>query len=171
MNYVLFMYADPGVRDWYTTSIQTRNSGDSGFDLFIPETIITGTRIRFNIDFRVKCAMYKLGDTPIENALEQRDTLTPQAFYLYSRSSISKTNYRLSNSVGIIDNQYRGNIGAYFDSVEFLNADNAEILNEKTRLVQLCHPTLEPFHIIMVDSEEQLGTTVRGAGGFGSTGV
>jgi len=172
MKYVLFLYIDPSdkILDWYRTSIQTRNPEDSGFDLFHPDQVSSLVHSCFKVDYRVKCAMYELGDTPIESALAQRETLTPQAFYLYARSSIAKTNFRLSNSVGIIDRQYRGNIGAYFDSIE-LNEDNRWLIEEKTRLVQLCHPTLEPFHIIMVNSVDQLGSTRRGTGGFGSTGV
>lgn len=169
MKYVLFVYAEPGVREWYETSIQTRNSQDSGFDLFTPTMYTPPPRSCFKIDYKVKCAMYELGDTPLENALIHRNLLTPQAFYLYARSSIAKTNFRLSNSVGIIDNQYRGSIGAYFDAVEF-NQDHY-VIEEKSRLVQLCHPTLEPFHIILVDSVYDLGSTERGEGGFGSTGV
>jgi len=188
MKYVLFVYIDPADKmiDWYRTSIETRNPDDSGFDLFNPDRFSPPIRSCFKIDYRVKCAMYELGDTPIENALSQRDTLRPQAFYLYARSSIAKTNYRLSNSVGIIDNQYRGNIGAYFDEIELNRMDVNQVLNnpnilmlpfvpkyveEKDRLVQLCHPTLEPFHIVMVNSVEELGSTRRGTGGFGSTGV
>ena len=113
--------------------------------------------------------MYALGDVSVENALELRETLTPQAFYMYARSSIAKTNFRLSNSVGIIDHQYRGNIGAYFDTVDVNTS--AHVIEEKNRLVQLCHPTLEPFHIILVNSVDELGTTRRGEGGFGSSGV
>jgi dUTPase len=40
-----------------------------------------------------------------------------------------------------------------------------------TRMFQICSPTLEPFLVRIVDSEEQLGVTPRGRGGFGSTGV
>jgi dUTP pyrophosphatase len=172
MKYVLFLFIDPAdkMMDWYKTSIQTRNPADSGFDLFTPDLNITFPKSCFKIDYRVKCAMYELGGVQIEYALERREQLKPQAFYLYARSSIAKTNFRLSNSVGIIDSQYRGNIGAYFDAIE-LNRDNNYCIEEKTRLVQLCHPTLEPFHIIMVNSAEQLGSTRRGTGGFGSSGV
>ena len=194
MKYVMFLYIDPSdkIIDWYRTSIQTRNPDDSGFDLFNPEQVTPLYHSCFKIDYRVKCAMYELGDISIENALEQRNILKPQAFYLYARSSIAKTNYRLSNGVGIIDRQYRGNIGAYFDEYVFKRDTDPlvelprnmymrnttistpirnEHIEEKTRLVQLCHPTLEPFHIIMVNSVEELGTTRRGTGGFGSTGV
>ena len=115
MKYVLFLYVEPELKEWYETSIKTRNPQDSGFDLFNPERITTQPNSCFKIDYKVKCAMYELKDTHVLSALKNINSLNPQAFYLYARSSIAKTNYRLSNSVGIIDNQYRGNIGAYFD--------------------------------------------------------
>jgi hypothetical protein len=40
-----------------------------------------------------------------------------------------------------------------------------------SRMFQICSPTLQPFMVHIVDSEEKLGITERGNGGFGSTGV
>jgi dUTPase len=40
-----------------------------------------------------------------------------------------------------------------------------------TRMFQICSPTLEPFLVEIVDTEEALGSTERGNGGFGSTGL
>jgi dUTPase len=42
---------------------------------------------------------------------------------------------------------------------------------EMSRMFQICSPTLEPFMVRIVDSEEDLGSTERGSGGFGSTGT
>ena len=44
------------------------------------------------------------------------------------------------------------------------------LVEEKQRLVQVCHPGLEPFRVVLVDRLDDLGTTCRGKGGFGSTG-
>ena len=166
MKYVLFLYVDPSSNlfQWYSKASLQRNPEDSGFDLFNPATIdLSGSLIK--IDYQVKCAMYELGEIPLSVAFENRDRLKPQAFYLYARSSIAKTNLRLANSVGIIDSGYRGNIGAYFDVL------SNGVVEEKSRYVQLCLPSLEPFEVIMVYDEVDLGTTRRGSGGFGSTGV
>ena len=38
------------------------------------------------------------------------------------------------------------------------------------RHFQICHPTLQPFKVVLVDTKEELGMTERGDGGFGSTG-
>ena len=86
-------------------------------------------------------------------------------YYMYPRSSISKTPLMLANHTGIIDSGYRGNlIGA------FRNTDSAEYTVEKnTRLLQVCHPSLCPIYAVLVE-EDELSTTSRGEGGFGSTG-
>ena len=89
--------------------------------------------------------------------------------YLYPRSSTgSKTPLRLSNSVGIIDAGYRGNITALFD-----NWSNEDFTIKKAdRVVQICAPNMTyPIYPIMVSSVEELGLTKRGSGGFGSTGA
>jgi len=166
MKYVLFMYVDPSSNlfQWYSQASLQRNPEDSGFELFNPTTLDVSQGI-IKIDYQVKCAMYELGEIPLSVAFENRSRLKPEAFYLYARSSIAKTNLRLANSVGIIDSGYRGNIGAYFDVL------SNGVLEEKNRYVQICHSSLEPFEVIMVYNESDLGTTRRGAGGFGSTGV
>ena len=87
----------------------------------------------------------------------------PTAFYMYPRSSISKTPFRLANNVGIIDCGYRGNLGAYFDCF----SNSTEKITKGSRLLQICSPNLLPFRVVLVNS---LDETIRGAGGFGSTG-
>ena len=89
------------------------------------------------------------------------------AYYIYPRSSISKTPLMLANSVGIIDSGYRGNI-----KIALRNAmpkTNYRI-EKHVRLTQICLPSLESFIVKLVDKSE-LSDTVRGEGGFGSTGI
>ena len=63
-------------------------------------------------------------------------------YYLYPRSSISKTPLILANSVGIIDSGYRGNIKACFD----LNKNHESYDNFKiesgNRYVQITPPNI-----------------------------
>jgi dUTP pyrophosphatase len=90
-------------------------------------------------------------------------------YYLYPRSSTgTKTPLRLSNSVGIIDSGYRGNITAVFDNIS--GVDYA--IEKYQRLVQICPPDLSyPFLVTIVATLNELGCdTSRGSGGFGSTG-
>ena len=145
--YTLYIVVDDSLKPFYETKLMQHINeyADSGFDLFCPETMnVEGT---FFIDFKIKTAMYKDGQ--------------PSAYYLYPRSSISKTPFRLANSVGIMDAGYRGNVGAYFD------CKSPSQIEVGQRLVQICSPTLEPFQIILTDS---LTETQRNTNGFGSSG-
>ena len=88
---------------------------------------------------------------------------------MYPRSSLSKTQLRLANSVGIIDSGYRGNLIGAFDCLS--KKGEYKVLKDD-RLVQICSPDLAPIMVEIVDTEEKLGKkTTRGQGGFGSTGV
>jgi len=132
---------------------------DSGFDLYVPfdQDMVCG-EFGKKINFRVQCAAYE-------------DEYTPTGYYVYPRSSISKTPLRLANSVGIIDSGYRGNLLGAFDCHRVAGSASAsDIYPVKTgvRLVQICAPNLQPFLVKVVD---KLDDTTRGAGGFGSTGV
>tara|TARA_B110000971_G_C20019068_1_gene505393 strand:- start:1166 stop:1642 length:477 start_codon:yes stop_codon:yes gene_type:complete len=124
---------------------------NAGFDLFCPEDVICHDP-QFKLDTQVVCAMYKPNGTPC-------------SYYMYPRSSLSKTNLRLANSVGIIDSGYRGNLIGVFDV-----KDNKFNVIKYTRLLQICSPTLDPINVELVSSLDELGITNRGSGGFGSTG-
>jgi dUTPase len=64
---------------------------------------------------------------------------------------------------------------AVVDNIDSANNDMKvcirKYMNPMTRMFQICSPTLEPFLVEIVDSEEHLGSTERGNGGFGSTGL
>ena len=82
---------------------------------------------------------------------------------LYMRSSLGSKGYILSNSVGIIDQDYRGEILAViFDFVQ--NRDDIKL---ETRIAQLeiCEFTQTKFNVV-----DSLKETDRNSGGFGSTG-
>lgn len=130
---------------------------DSGFDIYFPkEQDMSPTEVN-KVDLFIKCEMvHHLNG---ENV--------PTGFYLYPRSSIAKTNFRLANNVGIIDSGYRGNLGAMFDVVY---SNVAVKCDKHTRLVQICAPHLKPFKVVIVNSDSELSTTRRGSGGWGSTG-
>jgi dUTPase len=107
-------------------------------------------------------------------------TKTPCGFYLYPRSSISKTRMRLANSVGIIDSGYRGDIIAAVDTIGLFGSNDIWHIWKETlspikkydRYFQICSPNLSPFLVRIVETEAELGApTARGAGGFGSTGL
>ena len=170
-KYRLYMYVDsdyPSLNEIYTSKIEEHNSilcnnenphKDSGFDLFNPDSIEMKVNDVNKMNLRIKCAMVKIDPT--------NNNEIPCGFYLYPRSSISKTKFRLANNVGIIDSGYRGNLCGMFDVV---NSVKDVLCPMHIRLLQICSPTLTPFEIVKVDSDNELGRTTRGEGGFGSTG-
>ena len=83
---------------------------------------------------------------------------------LFPRSSISKTDLTLRNSVGIIDSGYRGEITFKFNNILM---SSCEPYNVKERIGQLI---IMPYPIIEFEEVEELSTTERGEGGYGSTG-
>jgi len=150
------------LREYYTSKIQEHNKHvledpypNSGFDLCVPDdvSILPGPKST-KVDLGIKCSM-----------LEEMNQ--PTAFYTYPRSSMSKTPLILANHVGIIDSGYRGNLIAMFRNVD----TEPFFMAKETRMIQICHPTLKPFLVELMVSVDDLGTTSRGTGGFGSTGL
>ena len=141
---------------------------DSGIDLYTNDSITFKPGETIIVDLQVKSRM-----------LDSDGNTMP--YYLYPRSSISKTPLRMANSVGIIDKDYRGNIKValtYSPTWEVLNKINNSdkplnmtqfnyVLESGTRVVQICAPSLCPLKVKLVT---ELDSTKRGEGGFGSTG-
>jgi dUTPase len=166
-------------------------TADSGFDLFMPtdgeeygygvenllsRQFITNPGITSSVgvdgarglNLGVRCCMRAGKSAPA------------CGFYLYPRSSISKTRMRLANSVGIIDAGYRGDLIAAVDTIGFFGStdiwhvwkETLSPIKKYDRYFQVCAPDLTPFLIHIVDTEQDLSPpTNRGHGGFGSTGV
>jgi dUTPase len=154
---------DPELLNWYLAQVERHNKHvredpcpNSGFDLATPLDTVLGPSIYSNkVVTQVKGMMI---------APHSNDRC--MGYYMFPRSSISKTPLVLSNHVGIIDSGYRGPLtGA------FRNLDTVPFTMKKfDRYLQVCTGTLEPFLIRMVEDEADLGITSRGQGGFGSTG-
>jgi len=141
--------------DNHNNSILNNNFADSGFDLLVPDSIIFDKKIETTfIDFEIKCEMITLNT--------KTNNYNNNAYYMYPRSSLSKTPLMLANHTGIIDSGYRGNLKGAF-MIDYNVVKN-------TRLLQICHPSLYPIYVIVVN-ETELSTSERGCGGFGSTGV
>lgn len=159
---------------------------DAGFDLFAPgnqgEALNHyGNDLPFfgpgredrnpvnRMDFMVSCSAQMVTDG---------GKCFNTGYYMYPRSSLSKTQLRLANSVGIIDSGYRGHLTGMFDVVNIDNDSNsdhnleADFWGKKfDRYVQICAPGLVPILVQVVNTFEELGgETPRGGGGFGSTG-
>ena len=190
----IFINGSNNLKTMYYSAVDRHNNKlfnnkflDAGFDLFLPEnddpqeSYEWGETIRFfgtgwkdanpvnKVDFKIKCSAQMYCDT---------GKIINTGFYMYPRSSLSKTKLRLANSVGIIDSGYRGNLIGMFDVVNIddeernMNKNNADYFAKvNDRLVQICAPGLVPILVEIVENEDELGNeTERGSGGFGSTG-
>jgi dUTPase len=166
---------DPNLRALYAARAAEHNarveSGqphlDAGFDLFVPaDAACTWSHadadrygVQYTIDHGVACRMERVGAD---------GATTPSAFYMHPRSSISKTPFMLSNSAGVIDSGYRGNLISKLN-VRPMNPGEEYVVEPYSRLCQICTPDLTP--LLRVRIVDELDRTARGAGGFGSTGA
>lgn len=83
---------------------------------------------------------------------------------LFMRSSVYKKALSLTNAVGVIDSDYRGEIVGKFRTT--LNAVPS-VYQQGERFAQL---VIVPIPSFTIEEAETLGNTERGNGGFGSTG-
>jgi dUTP pyrophosphatase len=96
---------------------------------------------------------------------------------VFPRSSIRKTGLQLSNSVGVIDSGYRGELQATFnkvfggegmyDEMKVNQMQPNDYYKIGDRVAQIM---IIPFPPIEFEQVTQLSETERGEGGFGSTG-
>jgi len=168
--YLRILVENPDLRSLYESCVQAHNHKimqnldypDAGFDLINPvrQTAVSG---RVNkVELKVKCAATLLNCDTSSSSSSSSSVNT--GYYLYPRSSISKSGIRLANSVGIIDAGYRGQLIAMVDVVYC----SEYVLDAYDKMFQICAPALIPIIAEVVD---ELGEkTQRGEGGFGSTG-
>lgn len=188
----LFVDGDDELKCIYQNAVNAHNNKivlnpnfiDAGFDLFAPgnegdELNVFGDKLRFfstgwedaqpvnKLDFKVCCSARMVTDTG-----KSFNT----GYYMYPRSSLSKTQLRLANATGIIDAGYRGHLIGMFDVVnmqpDFTDDKEADYFGKKfDRYLQICAPGLVPILVELVESKEDLSEeTERGGNGFGSTG-
>jgi len=169
-HYVLKLKVPDELRELYVEAANKHNEViashryfDAGFDLFCPtEEKIFGSTSK--LDHQVKGSMEFFGQ--YDNAAGAHGS--PCGYFMYPRSSTgSKTPLRLANSIGIIDSGYRGNYIAMFDNCR----QDSYKVERLQRLVQICPPNLTyPMKVLIVDDFGDAAETLRGTGGFGSTG-
>ena len=118
-----------------------------------------GLDIRANEDVSI----YPGGKADIESKLSME---IPQGHFglLVARSGLSfKHQIKLINDVGIIDSDYRGDIG-----IRLINeGDHSYKIIAGDRIAQLL---IIPYIQAELEYVDELEETERGAGGFGSTG-
>lgn len=85
---------------------------------------------------------------------------------LVERSSTHKWGVGLANKAGVIDPEYRGVLKA---PLGVTGKRDTVFIPGGTKLVQLLVVPVATPAVNLVNNPEDLGTTARGAGGFGST--
>ena len=121
-------------------------SGDAGMDL-VATKIISNTT--FDVTYGTDLAME-----------------IPKGFVglVFPRSSIRKYELILSNSVGVIDSGYRGELQATFKKENGLDSLAYKVGDRIAQIMIIPHPEIE------FEEVDDLSDTERGEGGFGSTG-
>lgn len=126
--------------------------GDAGLDL-------TATSMTFDDN---GCIVYGTG-----LAME-----IPEGYVglVFPRSSIANKGLTLTNCVGVIDSNYRGEIMAKFKPTRYFqlpNSNEPQIYKVGERIAQLI---IMPYPSIELVEANELSDTDRGEGGYGSTG-
>ena len=122
------------------------HNGDAGLDLFVVEDQTIPAKSTKSIPLQIAC-----------------ENLDNKAYYLFPRSSISKTPLRLANSIGLIDGGYRGELIGMVDNIY----DKDFLVKRGERYFQLVAVDNSPIEFQLVD---ELSESSRAKGGFGSTG-
>lgn len=131
----------------YGDSLKAKTSGSAGLDLYITEdAIITPNQP-------------ELVPTGLKVSI-------PSGYFgmVCVRSSLGLKGLGLANQVGIIDSDYRGEILLALQS----QTGQVMALQKGERVAQLIVVSHLPVEYVEVDSLEE---TLRGSGGFGSTGT
>ena len=115
---------------------------------------IKATSVEYTTDGRIKCG------TGIHVATEDRDSIT-----IRPNSRITKMGLVIANSPCTVDESYRGEIFIVFRAI----VDNPMPINVGDVIGQLEIPHHRQANFEVVKTLEDLGTTDRGDGGFGST--
>jgi dUTP pyrophosphatase len=94
---------------------------------------------------------------------------------VFARSGLAaRLQVHLANGVGVIDSDYRGELKILLEMTGLATGDdprNTDFLTIRPgdRIAQILFLPLPPVEII--ETDQSLSSTVRGEGGFGSTGV
>ena len=170
-------------KEFYNRDIE-RDNQNAGFDLFVvKEQQCEAGKVSL-VDLGCKARMVKCSPNGKEEEVH---------YWMPPRSSIWKSGVTQANSLGIIDRSYRGPLmgavlpihkpSGYWSQLDvgdgpktgsyiWKNCDSKDtgspVIEKGQRLFQIVAPDMG--HIQEVKIVETLNETVRGEGGFGSTG-
>ncbi len=91
----------------------------------------------------------------------------PMLYWVAPRSGYAARGITVANAPGTVDPDYRGEAGALIVN----NSGEDFLITHNMRIVQVIYMLACIPHMVEVDRHEELGNTVRSAGGFGSTGT
>jgi hypothetical protein len=167
--YRLELVVEPWALKYYKDEVKRPND-NAGYDLFCEKMSISGyTGQVCLVNQGVRARMLRINNPTASHSKNHyshgTDDEVEVHYRLVPRSSICKTSLMMANSEGIIDRTYRGLIKAPVRNMVYTSTYEIE---EGQRLFQIVAPDLG--HICEVSIVESLPDTVRGEGGFGSTG-
>lgn len=159
----MFLYITPveerrkTVKKYYKEHSQY-HPGDAGLDLFCVESqLIQGNTYGNKVHLGIVAAAYKVTSTEMKG----------KGFFLLPRSSTGlKTPLRLSNSMGVIDKGYRGELIAIVDNI----SPNSFKVEKGERYFQIVSPNMGPIIYSFDGKGESITSEERGINGLGSTG-
>lgn len=122
--------------------------GDAGLDLTATSFIRDGNKIIYSTGLAIEIPVGYVG-------------------LIFPRSSVYKTDIRLSNCVGVIDSGYRGELKSIFDIIED-STKEVSFFQVGERFAQLL---IIPYPYIEFEEVESLSISERGNSGFGSSGT
>lgn len=167
------------------------STDDAGFDLFVPQTTVFAPGERKMVNMGVKAAMVSSDEDhenehghghehAYSNGCRTTDpfhshddyhgetgttgSITFQNFWMLPRSSISNTGLMMTNSVGVIDKSYRGDLIASL----WNTTSETVTVTKGQRLVQIVARDMGDItRCLLIKCLPESG---RGEGGFGSSG-
>jgi dUTPase len=141
------------VRQMLLNMVTSRRSTDSGFDIpMLVETVEQNPNFSLHtFNLRIRVAATNHGN--------------PMPCLLLPRSSLAVTPYRMANSIGLIDQGYRGEVKAKVD----VNEPGQHVVQQGSRLFQICQHNFLPWDSVEIVDQLPDANDNRGSGGFGST--
>lgn len=144
---------------------------DAGYDIFA----LSDPEVIFSVDYKYNNESDLLKTFKYLSYIEYRTGIAvepPEGYHfeIYPRSSISEMGFVLANSIGLIDNSYRGEIKLRFKPILTIT-DRDQIIftkfyKEGDKIGQL---VLKKTNYVEFEEVSELSETPRNKKGFGST--
>jgi dUTP pyrophosphatase len=172
----VILLPEPEAKELYSVIMTPGGEkGDSGVDLRFPQDVVIppvsanngrATVVGLQVRARLVATVFDVhvprkGEIRIGSGSAMPYMITP-------RSSIAKTPLSLANSVGIIDAGYTGELKVGLRN----HSSEPYTITRGTSLFQIVAADLAALMVDIVEPDSKyFAETVRGAGGFGSTGA